>query len=200
MTARSSLFWAALLVAAALLLGFATGALTPVDERLSKALALREGAAAPALIAFLQGVSWFGGGVARWALVLILCLSFWRWVDRQAALRLFGAALVANLASSLLKTVYGRPRPDLVPHLDQVSNWSYPSGHATSVAAIVIALALLVPPRWRPAAAGFAALAILLTALSRVMLGVHWTSDVVGGTLLGAGCALAIAGSGRVSR
>src|SRR3546814_3764301 len=77
------------------------------------------------------------------------------------------------------------PRPAIVPHLDHVSSWSYPSGHAASVAAVAIALTLLFPPRWRRGAAAGAALAILLTDLSRVTLGVHWASDVVGGTLLG---------------
>jgi undecaprenyl-diphosphatase len=82
-----------------------------------------------------------------------------------------------------------------------VSSWSYPRGHATSVTAIVVALALRAPPPWRRAAAGFAVAAILLTGLSRVMLGVHWPSDVLGGTMLGAAFALAIAGAGRrVSR
>jgi len=149
----------------------------------------------------MQGVSWFGGGIPRWALVLLLVAFLWRTAGRRPALLLGGTAAAANLASSLFKNVFGRPRPDLIPHLDHVSSWSYPSGHATSVTVIALVLALIAPPSWRPAAGWCAAGAILLTALSRVALGVHWPSDVLGGAMLGGAFAIAAAAIfGRVSR
>ena len=191
------------LTIATLLLGFgiSTGFASSFDTKLSLLLALRAGEDSNALIAFMQGVSWFGGGVPRWALVLLLAVLLWRSAGHRPALILAGTAVAANLASSLLKNIFDRPRPDLIPHLDHVSSWSYPSGHATSVTAIALAFALLAPPPWRRAAAGCAAVAILLTALSRVMLGVHWPSDVLGGTMLGAAFALAAAAiDRRVSR
>lgn len=197
MSVRVSFSFAALCLAAMLLLGLAVPAVQPLDEWISEGLSLRADTSPSLLIAVMQGVSWLGGGVARWAIVMLLCALLWRRQGWQTALRLFAAALAASLASTLLKNLYDRPRPALVPHLDHVSSWSYPSGHATSIAAIAIALALLVPPRWRRAAVASAALAILLTDLSRVTLGVHWASDVVGGTLLGAAAALAIAGPRR---
>jgi len=200
MSVRASLFFAALCLAAALLLGLAAPMVQPVDEWLSRGLSLRAETSPPPLIAVMQGISWLGGGAARWAIVLLLCALLWRRLARLPALRLFAAALAANLASTLLKNLYDRPRPALVPHLDHVSNPSYPSGHATSIAAIAIALALLVPLRWRGAAGAGAALAILLTGTSRILLGVHWASDVAGGTLLGAAAALAIAGPQRPGR
>lgn len=202
MTRRTRLVGAALLVLASLWLGFGirAGFASDADTNLSLLLALRSGETAKALIAFMQGISWLGGGVPRWALALALAAWLWRAAGRRPALLLVGTAVVANLASSLLKTVFDRPRPNLIPHLDHVSSWSYPSGHATSVAAIALGFALLKPPAWRRAAGWAAAVAILLTALSRVMLGVHWPSDVLGGILLGAGTALAIAGCQRRGR
>ncbi|WOF45138.1 phosphatase PAP2 family protein [Sphingopyxis indica] len=197
MSVRASLFFAALCLAATLLLGLAAPAMQPLDEWISRGLSLRSDTSSSLLIAVMQGISWLGGGVARWAIVVLLCALLWRGLGRTTALRLFAAALTANLASTFLKNLYDRPRPALVPHLDHVSSWSYPSGHAASVAAVAIALTLLFPPRWRRGAAAGAALAILLTDLSRVTLGVHWASDVVGGTLLGAAAALAIAGPRR---
>jgi undecaprenyl-diphosphatase len=197
--------WAAcaLLLVAALMLGLFVGGgqILAVDRGIAAPILLTVDRSPPALIAFLQGVSWFGGGIPRWLLVVLLCALLWRSAGRRPALLLAATAGAANLASSLLKNVYDRARPDLIPHLDHVSSWSYPSGHATSVTAIALAFALLAPPPWRPAAAWFAVAAILLTGLSRVMLGVHWPSDVLGGTMLGAAFALAIAGAGRrVSR
>jgi undecaprenyl-diphosphatase len=200
---RQRLTISAIQIRAKLQLGIAidAGVASNNDPHVSHLLALRAGESSDALIAATQGVSWFGGGIPRWLVVVLLCALLWRSAGRRPALLLAATAGAANLASSLLKNVYDRPRPDLIPHLDHVSSWSYPSGHATSVTAIVVALALLAPPPWRRGAAWFAVAAILLTGLSRVMLGVHWPSDVLGGTMLGAAFALAIAGAGRrVSR
>lgn len=200
MSVRASLFLAVLCLAAMLLLGAVHAWLQPLDESVACGLSLRAETSPPLLVAIMQGISRLGGGVPRWALALVLTAWLWRAAGRRPALLLVGTAVVANLASSLLKTVFERPRPDLIPHLDHVSSWSYPSGHATSVTAIALGFALLAPPAWRRAAGWGAAAAILLTALSRVMLGVHWPSDVLGGILLGAGTALAIAGSQRRGR
>jgi len=193
----------ALLLGAALLLGlFVEGrAVAVADIALATPVLLTADASPPTLVAFMQSVSWFGGGVPRWALVLLLAALLWRGAGRRPALLFAGTAVAANLASSLLKNLFDRSRPDLIPHLDHVSSWSYPSGHATSVTAIALAFALLAPPPWRRVATGCAAAVILLTALSRVMLGVHWPSDVLGGAMLGAGFALAATATDRrVSR
>jgi len=191
------------LTIATLLLGFGlrTGIALGIDTKLSLLLALRAGEDSHVLIAFMQGVSWFGGGLPRWTLVLLLSALLWHSAGRRPALLFAGTAVAANLASSLLKNLFDRSRPDLIPHLDHVSSWSYPSGHATSVTAIALAFALLAPPPWRRVATGCAAAAVLVTALSRVMLGVHWPSDVLGGAMLGAAFALASRGfDRRVSR
>ncbi len=202
-TNRQRLTISAILIIATLLIGLAidAGLASNIDTQISHPLALRTGESSDALIATIQGVSWLGGGIPRWLLVVLLCALLWRSAGRRPALLFAATAICANLASSLLKNIFDRPRPDLIPHLDHVSSWSYPSGHATSVTAIAIAFALLAPPPWRRVAAGCAAAAILLTALSRVMLGVHWPSDVLGGTMLGAAFALAAAAiDRRVSR
>jgi len=192
-TCRTRIAIAVFVTIATLLLGFgiSRGFASSFDTKLSLLLALRAGEDSNALIVFMQGVSWLGGGVPRWTLALLLAVLLWRSAGRRPAFLLAATALAANLASSLLKNLFDRPRPDLIPHLDHVSSWSYPSGHATSVTAVALAFALLAPPPWRRVAEGCAAAAILLTALSRVMLGVHWPSDVLGGIMLGAGFALA---------
>src|SRR3546814_18193166 len=78
----------------------------------------------------MQGVSWLGGGIPRWLLALLLAALLWHSAGRRSALLLAGTAAAANLASTLLKNIFDRPRPDLIPHLDHVSNWSYPSGRS----------------------------------------------------------------------
>lgn len=183
---------AAALALAVVLLGLTVGLgwTNALDWRISHALALRAGEDSPAVIAFMQGASWIGGGTPRWIIVILLCGLVWRWCGPRCAIALAAASLLSNLASSLLKLGFGRARPDLTDHLDFQTSASYPSGHATSAAAVYLLLAWLAPPRWRPFAWMLAATMIVLNGFSRIMLGVHWASDIIGGTMLGAAFAL----------
>lgn len=180
------------LIAATILLGLAVGVgwTAAADWQISHALALRVDDSAPAFVSFMQWVSWIGGGTPRWVIVIMLCGLVWHWCGPRCAVALGGASLLANLASSLMKIGFGRPRPDVIDHLDHQASFAYPSGHATSAAVVYLLLAWLAPPRWRAAAWGLAASMIVLNAFSRIMLGVHWASDIVGGTLLGTAFAL----------
>jgi undecaprenyl-diphosphatase len=183
---------ASALIVAVILLGFAVGAgwTQAADWQVSRALALRVDQADPGVISFMQWASWIGGGTPRWVIVILLCGLVWRWCGPRCAVALGGASLLANLASSLLKLGFGRARPDLIAHLDHQMSFSYPSGHATSAAVVYLLLAWLAPPRWRRFAWALAVAMILLNGFSRIMLGVHWASDIVGGTLLGTAFAL----------
>lgn len=190
--ANKLLALAAGLVFAVVLLGVivSAGWLVGADLAISNALSLRVGQSNPQLITFMQGVSWIGGGTPRWVICVLLSALVWCWRGRRYGMALAGAALLSNLASNALKFAFDRARPDIIEHLDHVNSASYPSGHATSAAVVYLLLAWLAPPRWRPQAWALAVTMILLNGFSRVMLGVHWASDIVGGTMLGAAFAL----------
>ena len=183
---------AAVLLVALILLGFAVvaGWTQPMDLRISTDLVLHVGESDPLLITFMQAASWIGGGLQRWVIVIGLVLLVWRLCGPRCAVALAATALLSNLASSLLKLAFGVSRPDLIPHLDHQTSFSYPSGHATNAAVVYLMLAWLAPPRWRRAAWSLAGVMILLNGVSRMMLGVHWASDIIGGTMLGAAFAL----------
>jgi undecaprenyl-diphosphatase len=96
-------------------------------------------------------------------------------------------ALVGRGLSELQKYWIARVRPDLEPHLVVVQTSSFPSGHAASsmIFYLALAIALTAGTRWSRAAAAGAVLLSILIGTSRVMLGVHWPSDVIGGWAFG---------------
>lgn len=89
--------------------------------------------------------------------------------------------------SELQKYWIARVRPDMEPHLVVVKTSSFPSGHATSSMVFFLTLALVLTSgtRRRFLAVACAILLSFLIGISRVMLGVHWPSDVVGGWAFG---------------
>ncbi|HEX6120349.1 MAG TPA: phosphatase PAP2 family protein [Dongiaceae bacterium] len=97
--------------------------------------------------------------------------------------------------SSLLKYTIDRPRPELVPHGNQIYTSSFPSGHSMMSAVVYLTLAVLVTrllekKRLKSYTLGVAVMLTLLVGISRIYLGVHWPSDVLAGWAAGAAWAL----------
>lgn len=114
---------------------------------------------------------------------------------RHAALLVVVAVGGGLLLSNLLKDLYDRPRPDLVPHGSIVYTSSFPSGHSMLSAVTFLTLgALLARVQGRRALKAYLlALAVAITlavGVSRVYLGVHWPTDVLAGWSAGAAWAL----------
>ena len=76
---------------------------------------------------------------------------------------------------------------------DWHSSMSFPSGHSMSTTTVWAAAAVLAIGHGQRWLAGLLCLPIVLTAVASSVLGVHWPSDAVAGTLLGAAAAIAIA-------
>ena len=156
-----------------------------------------------ALQPFFLDVQWFGLGYP-YLLLSALAFAFLRWGGELRQLRpqagalraqayipgfIFVAVAGAGLAADIIKIVVGRTRPKLLfasgtydftwfgLHAD---HWSFPSGHATTIAALMTALWCLWPrPLWLyVAAAG-------VVAASRVVTDQHYLSDVIAGVALG---------------
>lgn len=105
----------------------------------------------------------------------------------RRALALVVGTFVGRLLVELQKYEIGRLRPDANPYLVMVQNLSFPSGHSANAMLTYMTLALLLVenPRRRLWCVCAALAIAFLVGLSRVMLGVHWPSDVIGGWAFG---------------
>jgi undecaprenyl-diphosphatase len=100
-------------------------------------------------------------------------------------------AVALLLLLSVAKLGIARPRPDIVPHLIDVSDLSFPSGHAMLSAVTYLTLGALLSGMQRDRALKIYVVSIavsltVLVGISRVYLGVHYPSDVLGGWCAGA--------------
>ncbi len=105
----------------------------------------------------------------------------------RAALLLLGITLGGRMLVEAQKVWTDRLRPGDQEHLVQVQSLAFPSGHAANSTIVWLSLALLLTDGGaKRAAALWAAVWIaILVGVSRLMLGVHWPSDVVGGWAFG---------------
>ena len=105
---------------------------------------------------------------------------------QSRAVILLVAVIIERLAIDGLKLFFGRARPLFDDSLVHVNSLSFPSGHAAnSLTAWLLAACLAAPtPYRRPAIVAAIAIAVIVGA-TRVLLGVHWLSDVVGGWAAG---------------
>ena len=169
-----------------------------VDQPIARAMAGLD----PLTLHIARFVTWFGqGGVVLYptgiAIVLGLIVSFAipGLAGRlEAALRglasIFIIVAAAGLADDVLKIVFGRARPYLWLAGDDsgfgffrysAKFASFPSGHTTTSFAAALAIGMVLP-RYKP----WFLLAAFLIAVSRIVLDVHYLSDVIAGALLGA--------------
>ncbi|MBQ1042861.1 MULTISPECIES: phosphatase PAP2 family protein [unclassified Micromonospora] len=132
----------------------------------------------------------FGPGPLRVAAAVVAVWLFRRGASRLAAWVVV-TMIAGGLLGALLKLLVGRDRPDLLEPVARAAGYSFPSGHALNAALAAGVLLLVFLPYARDSRAGritlwaAALLVTVVTGLSRIALGVHWTSDVVGGWVLG---------------
>jgi undecaprenyl-diphosphatase len=133
-----------------------------------------------------------------YALATLICIvAGWR----LGMWRRAGAAWLTMMAvwtiAALLKLVVGRERPSVVEAVWEHSGLSFPSGHATNSAAMTTAALLMLAPVLsqgvRRGLTVAAVVVVVVIVLDRVLLGVHYPSDVIAGVVLG--CGLVLAGS-----
>lgn len=181
---RALRFPAALIALTAIWLAMLLWGNGPADRAVYEAL---YAGARPTLVAVARLFTALGEPTLLIAASAVVAVWLWFTGHRHLAAVFFAVTTFARLFSQLQKYWIGRERPDLESHLALVKSMSFPSGHATSSMAFYLTLALVLTQgsRWRAPAVAGALLMSFAVGLSRVMLGVHWPSDVVGGWAFG---------------
>lgn len=121
-------------------------------------------------------------------LTIVGCLftqQYWR-----AAWHFLGVGLLAIGSGTLLKHLIHSPRPKGIFHVP--AGWSFPSGHSTVSVAVLCFLSVLLvrdrPQHWRWFVYSCVSFIVIGITFSRVYLGAHWLTDVIGGICLGFIC------------
>ena len=130
----------------------------------------------------------------KWPYIAATLLCIWVWRRhglRSRAIWAFVTMMIAWNLQLVLKEVVRRARPVVSDPVSHAPGYSFPSGHVANAAAIATVMTLLLWPVLSPVArrwlvAGLTAY-VVLTALDRVFLGVHYPSDVLAGVLFGIG-------------
>lgn len=150
----------------------------------------------PWLLSAAQTLSWFVDGHRNIIVVTLVSVGLliarqWRW-----ALFLVVVSQAGVLFSNLLKFSIARERPPFIENTDLQQHLSFPSGHTFAGFTVWIAMALiawyLLPRGAAPAVTSVLVVIGLLQAPSRLLVGKHWVTDVIGSWLLGAGWLLLI--------
>ena len=153
------------------------------DERVC--VRVNRGARQRPVVLLLQGISWLGNGIFWYALMLALLLA----ETRDAAMAVLHMAFVGAVCTCCYKmvkhtTVRSRPyqvNPLVSANADVLDRFSFPSGHTLHAIAFTLVACAHYPALW-VVLVPFT----LVTAVSRVALGLHYPSDVLAGAALGA--------------
>jgi membrane-associated phospholipid phosphatase len=144
-------------------------------------------------------VSTIGGFVSLTIIGVLLGIWLWRrGTHAMLAAAPLASLALAGLASTVAKSIFDRDRPPVTVHATTVTLAAFPSGHATDAAAFGLAAGLtlaLTTARHRCSKALLVAAGLFLATLvglSRLVLAVHWLSDVVAGWALGSAIAIAV--------
>ncbi len=164
------------------------GALTEVDTAAANTLheEVRE---SPMLVTVLKVVTFLGS--PAWFYVLLGGFVIYLALHGRSRVAAYVAvtSVLGGLISRAVKVWVARPRPSLVDPVASASGMSFPSGHAMGATVcygvLLLAVLPMLPRKWRAAACVAYALTVASISFTRLALGVHYITDVVGGIVLG---------------
>jgi membrane-associated phospholipid phosphatase len=143
----------------------------------------------PHVVTDLKILTFFGSPIWFYLIVAPAVVWVWHSGHRRLAVFLLVTVFGGGLLDTVVKEVVSRARPSLVDPVATAHGKSFPSGHAMSSTFTYGALLLVFLPviarRYRPIVVGGAIVLVVAICFSRLALGVHFITDVVGGVVLG---------------
>ena len=135
-------------------------------------------------------VTAIGGSTILWIVALAVAGFLVLQARHRTAIVVLLTTGSGELLNAVIKQAFNRPRPAIVSHLRAVSSTSFPSGHAMESAIVYLTLgAMLMRASDRKATKIYvlvvAVVLTLLVGVSRLFLGVHYPTDVIGGWIVG---------------
>lgn len=139
----------------------------------------------------MRDVTAMGSTIVLSLITIAAVMFLWLTRNRRAAMWVLGAVAGGIILGMALKYAFDRPRPDFILDSVRVYTSSFPSGHALMSAVVYLTLGALIAQtqqdaRLRVYIIAFSVFLTLIVGISRVYLGVHWPTDVLGGWALGA--------------
>lgn len=188
--------------------GVASASTQSFDEEALRALHAAKdrvfGAMRPSADAFMNDITALGGVTVLTTVTIFAAVYLALAGRKQEAALTIVVALGVFLLNLFLKSLFGRPRPNIFERPD-IGSTSFPSGHAMASMACYVTYGVLLArlaPTWtaRAFATTSAVFVALVIAFSRVWLGVHYPTDVAAGALLGLAWALTVLCADEVFR
>lgn len=189
MNLKIQLLWA-FIISVVSLIGFSIMAILISRHHIlafdSTIISYVQGLETPTLTAIMKFFTFLGSGNCTFFIAVIVMFFLYVVLHHRSELIFFSIVIAfAGILNRMLKDFFHRARPDL-HRLIEIGGYSFPSGHAMSAMAVYGALAFLL---WRhiPTRMGrslliiLSAIIIFMIGISRVYLGVHYPSDIIGG-------------------
>lgn len=163
------------------------------------------GAASPRATTVLRAITHLGSPLFLLPMTIVFSLVFLRLRRIRGAILLTATMVGVSLLNWILKSAFQRPRPLPFFGLTVPASYSFPSGHSLAAFCFYGALAALVTARlrstlWSALVWAGAAVIIVAVGFSRLYLGLHYPSDVVGGYATGFVWVLTVASADRMFR
>ncbi|MCQ6279384.1 phosphatase PAP2 family protein [Bacillus sp. EB600] len=182
----------AFVISVVCVIGFSLISLLVSDNKIihfdSSVIAAIQGLESPSITSVMKFFTTIGSTPVVIVLSLFLLIFLYKVLHHRIELILFLAAIIGSvILNSLLKNLFHRMRPNL-HRLIEITGYSFPSGHAMTAFTIYGIIAYLL---WRHISSKggrsllilFSAFMILMIGISRIYLGVHYPSDIIGGYL-----------------
>lgn len=130
-------------------------------------------------------ITWLGDIIFVATAAALTCLVLAKRARQRSAIFMASNIIGSVIISHSLKLLFARQRPDLWQALVTESTFSFPSGHAIASCTLALSICIVLwRTKWRWSAVILGAIYVALVGFSRLYLGIHYPSDVIGGWLI----------------